>query len=139
MADITDKEWYRQFVKQHELAYGCVPPPWEAIPNSHPFSMRWRMGYGSSLQDVFPVWLRQYFPSEESRVAFFWKHPPPPRWQPYLIEAIFDAPPPEPEISVYDPDWYENSGFPAKLKVLGFRGTDRFREDLDDPQWIAEN
>ena len=132
---LTQKEWHLQFVKQHELAYGCVPPPWEAIPNSHPFSARWRMGYGESLCEVFPAWLWQYFPSEESRIAFFWQHPPPPRWQPYLIDAIFEAPAVDYKTGVFDEGWYENSGYPAKLKALGFKDTESFRQDLDDPKW----
>lgn len=140
MENPTQEEWYRQFVKQHELAYGCVPPPWEAIRDSHPFSVRWRMGYGESLCDVFPRWLKQYFPTEESRITFFWKHPPPPRWQPYLVEAIFDDPDLDYDGGVYDDGWYEQSGYPAKLKALGFRDTELFREDLDDPKWAdADN
>ncbi len=139
MEDPSQKEWYQQFVKQHELAYGCVPPPWEAIPNSHPLSLRWRMGYGESLASVFPRWLEQYFPTEESRIAFFWKHPPPPRWQPYLIAAVFPDAEVDFEESIFEAGWYEHSGYPAKLKALGFRDTERFREDFDDPKWVEQD
>lgn len=139
MEDLSQQKWYQQFVGQHELAYGCVPPPWEAIPNSHPFSPRWQTGYGKSLLTVFPQWLKRYFPSEESRIAFFWQHPPPPRWQPYLIEAIFAEVDPGDASGVFDKGWYEQSGYPAKLKALGFKETERFREDLNDPQWLDAN
>ena len=136
MEKTAQEEWYLQFVKQHELTYGCVPPPWEAIPGSHPSSMRWRMGYGESLLSVFPKWLKQYFPSEESRIAFFWKHPPPPRWQPYLVAAIFEDLNLDDKTGVYDEGWYEQSGYPAKLKALGFKETERFIDDFNDPQWL---
>ena len=137
MESSAQEEWYRQFVRQHELAYGCVPPPWEAIPDSHPLSVRWRTGYGKSLCAVFPRWLKQYFPTEESRITFFWQHPPPPRWYPYLIGLIFADPDLDPDKGIYDEDWYEQSGYQAKLKALGFRNTGLFQQDLNDPKWAT--
>lgn len=136
MEDLAQQEWFQQFVQQHELAYACVPPPWEAIPDSHPSNIRWRMGYGESLLMVFPVWLRKYFPSEESRVAFFWKHPPPPRWLTYLVGSIFDDPGIDDTLDgEYDELWFVRSAFPDKLKALGFKGVDGYQADYEDPKW----
>ena len=135
MGKYADEEWYKRLLAEYSAQYGDVPPPWVYVPTSHPWSIRWRMGKGETLLMVFHEWWEQQNYSEDQRIAYFRKWPPPPRWIPWMVLQIWDLEPPGPEMSPEFLPYY------ARLAELGFpSGTQEIQHDLDDEKWlIAES
>ena len=46
MGEYGEAEWYKKRLAELIDQYGDVPPPWVYAENSHPYSIRWRMGDG---------------------------------------------------------------------------------------------
>ncbi len=46
MGKYSEQKWYIESSQKLIEEYGDVPPPWIYSPDSHPYSMEWRMGGG---------------------------------------------------------------------------------------------
>jgi hypothetical protein len=131
MGKYTNTEWYQAALAKHIETYGNVPPPWVFVPDSHPYSMRWRMGAGETHIMVFCDWFDDNCQSEPERISYFKKYPAPPRWLAWMADAIWDLEPWKEEEFDYTP--YFN-----KLKLAGFEGTDDYEKDLNDEKWAKQ-
>ncbi|VWC66450.1 hypothetical protein BLA39750_00205 [Burkholderia lata] len=129
MGQYTDADWYRQSVADYTAQYGTVPPPWVIAADSHPYSMRWRMGGGETFMMVFQEWWEQQAWQERERVAYFLKWPPPPRWIPWMADVIWDLEP-------WDEDGeFDYTRYYAQLEQLGLGGTADVEADMEDSRW----
>jgi len=128
MKDYSTEDWYKSEVEKYISQYGYVPPQWVVFPNSHPFSMQWRMGSGETFLMVFYTWLDKNYNTIEGKIDFFLKNSPPPRWLQVVADSIWSD-----EVDFEIP--FEESKYYKKLKDLGFKGVDEFSRDLDDPKW----
>lgn len=121
--------WMEKYLTKAFAEHGDFPPPWIYSPNSHPLSMGWRMGDGESYIMVFWTWWKQSNKSFEERVDYFRKWPAPPRWCGWMAETIFD-------VELWDPEKeIDYSEYFAKLKALGFEGTEKFDEDFNNENY----
>lgn len=127
MGEYTKQEWYIKEVEHYMAKYGEIPPHWVIFPDTHPYSIGWRMGAGETFVMVFGNWWEDNFESEEEKIQFFLKYPPPPRWLEVAASCIWDI-----EIE----GEFEKSPYLDKLKQLGFTGTDEYVKDLEDPKWL---
>lgn len=109
--------------------FGEVPPHWVLWPKSHPYSIQWRQGSGETYVDVFSKWLEAYLPTQESRIAYFKKHTPPPRWLELVIECLWD-------LEGWNEPNFDYSLYLEKLRNLGFKGTTEYQSDLKDKKWL---
>jgi hypothetical protein len=130
MGQYAEKEWYRRRVAEYVAKYGAVPPPWVHAENSHPYSIRWRMGEGETLMMVFSEWWEQQSWEETERVAYFLKWPPPPCWIPWMADAIWDLEPWDSE------GQFDYGPFFSRLTHLGFCGVQDIETDLADEKWL---
>lgn len=130
MGRYAEAEWYKERVAKYVDQYGAVPPPWVYAENSHPYSIRWRMGDGETLVMVFGEWWEQESKTEEERIEYFRKWPAPPRWMPWMADAIWNLEP-------WDCDGeFDYQPYFKKLTELGFDGADDYERDLDDEKWL---
>jgi hypothetical protein len=130
MGQHAEAEWYKKRVTQWVAQYGAVPPPWVFAENSHPYSIRWRMGEGETLLMVFGEWWEQENKSETERIEYFQKWPAPPRWMPWMADVIWGL-----ESEDYEGE-FDYQPYFRKLTDLGFQGADDYESDLDDEKWI---
>lgn len=93
LGQFAEKPWYKERVAALLEEFGAVPPPWVYEPDSHPYSMRWRMGDGETLIMVFTEWWDAEQKDFDKRVAYFRKWPPPPRWLPWMANILWDLEP----------------------------------------------
>jgi hypothetical protein len=129
MGKYSDTEWYQAELKKYIEKYGDVPPPWVFSPNSHPYSISWRMGAGETYIIVFSEWYGDGYKSEHERISYFKKYPPPPRWLGWMAEAIWNLDP-------WDECELHYTPYFNKLKQSGFEGIDDYEKDLRDEKWI---
>jgi hypothetical protein len=129
MGKYSHEEWYLKQKNQYIFEYGEIPPHWIIFPDTHPYSMLWRMGSGETFVMVFSNWFEDNFQDEISKIEFFLKYPAPPRWLEVMATYIWDI-----EIDIEE--GFEQSIFLEKLKKLGFSGTDEYIKDLEDPKWL---
>ena len=130
MGQYSQEEWYLREQKKYLSKYGEIPPHWIIFPDSHPYSIQWRMGGGETFVMVFTTWFEDNFKTESDKVAFFLKYPPPPRWMEVMASYIWEE---IPEVE------FEKGEYLSKLKALGFYGTAQFRSDLENPKWLESN
>lgn len=78
-------EYEQQLFNEH----GAVPPPYVMYPDIHPCEIFWRMGHGESYKYFFSDWLRKENMSEEAKVEYFRKFPPPPLWLTWMADCIW--------------------------------------------------
>jgi hypothetical protein len=88
------------------------------------------MGDGETLIMVFPEWWDSERKSFKERVEYFRKWPPPPRWLPWMADALWDLEPWESE------EEFDYEPYFKKLEALGFRGGNNYKQDLDDEKWL---
>src|SRR5436190_1963803 len=117
MGQFANAEWYKRRLADYAATYGAVPPPWVYAENSHPYSIRWRMGEGETLLLVFHEWWEQQHWSETERVTYF-RQWPPPRWIPWMADALWDLQPWEGEGE------FDHAPHFARIRELGFSGVD---------------
>ncbi|MFO0968349.1 MAG: hypothetical protein U0793_22570 [Gemmataceae bacterium] len=122
-----------QEIASYVEKYGAVPPPWIAVPDTHPYDICWRMGAGEGYLDVFRRWWDSQNLEEPERIGYFRKWPPPPRWLAWLIGAIWGIEPEEDE-EVEDAAY---APYFARLEALGFGSRAEYEKDLDDPKWLG--
>ena len=129
MGKYANAEWYRRRLAGYVARYGAVPPPWVYAEDSHPYSMQWRMGDGETLVMVFWEWWDQQGWPVPERVEYFRKWPPPPRWIPWMADAIWDLRP-------WEGGEFDYGPYFGCLEQLGFLGVADVDRDLDDPRWL---
>jgi hypothetical protein len=70
--------WMKEKIGSLVAEYGTVPPPW-VVYDAHPYSICWRMDGGESHRRLWwEWWPRQGF-TEDQKIAYFRRWPPPPR------------------------------------------------------------
>ena len=130
MGQYAKDQWYKDSLADYIAEYGTVPPPWVFAPNSHPYSIRWRMGAGEELIMVFGEWWDQEQMNFEARLEYFRKWPPPPRWLPWMADALWGLEPWESE------EDFDYRPYFAQLAELGFPGGEDYESDLNDDKWL---
>ena len=125
-------EWMTAEIDRLIREYGAVPPPWVAFPDTHPYSICWRMGAGEGHIMVFGHWWQNQNVSEDERIAYFRKWPPPPRWLAWMTNAVWDVESDDEDEETYLAPYFE------QVERLGFGTKAEYEEDLDDPQWLDE-
>jgi hypothetical protein len=120
--------WMQEEVDALVAEYGAVPPPW-VVYSEHPYSICWRMGGGESHKEVWWEWWQQQGLSEDQKMAYFQRWPPPPCWLAFLIEAVWG-------VDTYDER--DNLGpYFERTAALGFGSQKDYERDLNDPKWDA--
>ncbi len=117
----------REEVKRLATQYGTVPPPW-IMYDEHPYSICWRMGGGESHRMLWWEWWPEQGLTEDERIEYFRRWPPPHCWLPHLIEAVWG-------VDV----WEERDSLAPyfeRTAVLGFGGQIDYEHDLADPKWL---
>ena len=130
MGQYAEAEWYKKQVAELLEQHGAVPPLWIYAENSHPYSTRWRMGYGETYAMVLNEWWEQENKSEAERIEYFRRWPAPPRWMAWMADAIWDLEPWE------DEDDFDYTPYFQRLTELGFEGAEDYQRDLDDEKWL---
>jgi hypothetical protein len=120
----------REEIKRLTAEHGTVPPPW-VVFDEHPYSICWRMGSGETHRWLWWEWWEKQQLSEEERVAYFRRWPPPHCWLPFLIEAVWD-------IDQSEGDERLRPYF-ERTAALGFGSWRDYEEDLNDPGWLPSN
>ena len=124
MGEYKNSEWYIKLRDEQIERYGDVAPPWVCYPNSHPYSIGWRMGSGETHIMVLNEWFDEKKFNYEERLSYLKKYPAPPRWYMWIVDFLLEIDTTEFEEKDYFP-YFE------KLKALGFKNTDNFMEDLE--------
>ena len=118
--------WVQEEIDRLVSESGTVPPPWFVF-NEHPYSICWRMGGGESHRIVWWQWWLQQAFTEEQKIEYFRRWPPPYCWLAFLIEAVWGV------------DTYENrdnlASYFQRTEALGFGSQRDYERDLDDPKW----
>ena len=105
---------------------GDLLPHWLAFPDFHPYSLHWRMGAGETFTTVFSEWIDRSYPDREARLRYFLKYPPPPRWLEVMASYLWE---------LDEEEDFVESLYLDRLRELGFSGTERFTEDMDDESY----
>ena len=117
----------REEVKRLTAEYGTVPPPWVMF-DAHPYSIGWRMGAGQGHGMLWWEWWDQQAFTEDQKIAYFRKWPPPHCWSAFLIEAVWGV------------DTFEERDSLApyfeRTSALGFGTQQDYESDLKDPKWL---
>lgn len=90
--DYQDQKAFRQRTKHEQRLvkeHGAVPPPYVVYPTIHPIEIFWRMGHGESYKYFFSDWLQKENMTEEARIEYFRKFPPPPLWLTWTADCIW--------------------------------------------------
>ncbi|MCS6864852.1 MAG: hypothetical protein RMJ56_09570 [Gemmataceae bacterium] len=122
------KPWMREEVATLVTKHGTVPPPWMAFPE-HPYSLCWRMGGGEAYLELWWAWWKQQQFTEEQKVAYFRRWPPPYCWLEFLIEAVW---------GIDTCAEKDNLGpYFERTAALGFGSQQDYERDLEDPKWLG--
>src|SRR6266540_4386494 len=123
--NLSMEPWMLEEIDQLVAEHGTVPPPW-VVYDEHPYSIGWRMGDGEGLRMLWWLWWPQQGYSEEEKIAYFRKWPPPHCWLAFLIEAIWGV------------DTYAERDklglFFERTTRLGFGSQREYEQDLADPK-----
>jgi hypothetical protein len=123
------KPWMETYIADMTRRYGELPPPW-VIYDEHPYSICWRMGGGEAHVMAWGPWWAAQALTEEARVAYFRRWPPPHCWLAWVLRALWRLPDGAAE--------RDRSLAFAKLEALGFGGAADYLRDLDDPKWLDD-
>ena len=118
--------WMQGEIDRLSAGHGTVPPPW-AVFDEHPYSICWRMGGGESHLMVWWGWWAQQGFTEDQKVAYFRRWPPPHCWLAFLIEAIWGVDTSE--------EGDDLAPYFERTAAMGFGGREDYERDLDDPGW----
>lgn len=127
------EQWIQQEIAKLEEKHGAVPPPW-FMYSEHPYSICWRMGGGESYCMVWHEWwsLQQY--TEEQRIEYFRKWPPPHCWLEFLIDAVWDVDP-----FANGEEEFDYTPYFERTEKLGFGSRSDYEKDLNDPKWLEDD
>ena len=120
------EQWIQEEIEKLKSEYGDVPPPWTII-NEHPLNLCWRMGGGEGHLILWHDWWESLNLSEQERIAYFRKWPPPHCWLEFLIEAIWNV-----ILEDYDGD----IDFFELTEQLGFGSEEEYKRDFSDKKWL---
>jgi hypothetical protein len=123
-------EWAKKEIDRYLKEYGEVPPWWVNAPTSHPYSIHWRMGGGEGYRDVLYYWSRDHLTSQKDIIAYFLRYSPPPRYLGWVADWIFDL-----DLELIDEPSDTYLPFFKQMKTMGFKGTEGFAKDFNDPRW----
>lgn len=129
---MDEKDWIKEYTQKYVSKYGEVPPHWIVYENSHPLSIRWRMGAGEMFVSVFIEWFEKNYITEEERIKYFKKYSPPPRWLAIVADLIWDLEP----YNIEQEEEFDYKPYFKRLEKLGFSGTHEYEKDIDDEQWF---
>jgi len=87
----------------------------------------WREGEGEAYAMTFDEWLQKTYPTAGSRIVYFKKYATPPRYLYWLAGYIWNL---EQRFDAWGKWVYEEEM--ARLKEVGFEGTEDFEKDLGD-------
>jgi hypothetical protein len=119
--------WMQREIESLVAEHGDVPPGW-VMYDEHPYSIWWRMGGGESHQLVWWNWWRSQGFTEDQRIAYFRRWPPPHRWLFFLIEAVWD-------VDTWEGD-ADLTPYFERTAALGFGSEHDYERDIDDPKWL---
>ncbi len=125
-------DWMEPEIARLTAKHGAVPPPWVPFPDTHPYDICWRMGAGESHVMLWAKWWDDQRFDEASRIEYFRRWPPPPRWLGWMIDAIWDIEPSD------DDGEAARSPYYARVEALGFGSRFDYEKDLDDPKWLEQ-
>ncbi|MEJ1238002.1 hypothetical protein WBG78_07735 [Chryseolinea sp. T2] len=128
MESYKHEDWFKKELQKYIDKYSLVPPPWVFDPESHPYSIRWRMGGGETFIMVLGGWAEDVLKTESVKIEYLKKYPPPPRWMAWAADFIWDLDP-------WETDDFDYTPYFEKLKSIGFKGTSEYLSDLDDEKW----
>jgi hypothetical protein len=118
--------WMQEEIDALVAEHGTVPPPW-VVYDEHPYSICWRMGGGEAHKEVWWEWWAQQGFTEEQKIAYFRRWPPPHCWLAFLIEAVWGV------------DTFEErdhlTPYFEQTAALGFGNQQEYQRDLADPKW----
>jgi hypothetical protein len=121
--------WMREEVEALVAEHGSVPPPW-VVYREHPYSIRWRMGDGEAHKELWWAWWEQSRLSEEQKIVYFRRWPPPHCWLAFLIEAVWGV------------DTFEERDklgpYFDRTAELGFGSQLDYERDLHDSKWRGQ-
>ncbi len=123
-----DNAFYKKGIDKYLTKDGDMAPPWAFNKNSHPYSIYWRMGIGEFYVMIFSEWFSKNIKSYKERIEFFKKYPAPPRWLGWMADAIWD-------LETIDEN-FDYSQYFNKLKKEGFKGIEKYQQDLNDEKWL---
>ncbi|MFD2564679.1 hypothetical protein [Aquimarina rubra] len=124
MGKHKNSEWYLVASKELINKYGDIPPPWIYAPNSHPYSMHWRMGEGETHIMILNEWLDQAKLKFDDRVTYLKKYPVPARWYQWIIHFLWN-------VDSYEFEELDYIPYFEKLEKLGFKNTNDFTKDFN--------
>jgi len=119
--------WMLRKIDSLVTEHGTVPPPW-VIFDEHPYSICWRMGGGESYLLLWWEWWRRQRLTEDQRIAYFRRWPPPHCWLVFLIGAVWDVDTFEEEANL--------APYFERTATLGFGNQKDYERDLHDPKWL---
>ncbi|WNJ17898.1 hypothetical protein [Pontibacter sp. G13] len=125
-----NEEWYKSLYEDCIEKYNDVPPPWVMNPDTHPYSIGWRMGGGETYMMFFSEWFDETHVNEKNRIDYFLKYPVQPRYLGWLADFIWGLRP-------WEVEDFDYSLYFKKLEDLGFKGTKDYKEDLEDEKWLS--
>lgn len=119
-------------LEAHLTEDGVLPPPWVVFPDTHPYSMLWRMGAGESFIMVWGEWSEEQktFHTEADWIGYFRRFPPPKRWLTWMMDVVWNLKPWE-----QDED-FDYTPYFERTAELGFGTQAEHEADLDDPKWL---
>ncbi|HEY7544434.1 MAG TPA: hypothetical protein VID27_06110 [Blastocatellia bacterium] len=126
-------DWKQEQIAKLIDEYGDVPPPWVAFPDTHPYSICWRMGAGESHIMVWSDWWESQHFNEEERIEYFRKWQPPARWLEWMIDAVWEI-----RLRGHEED-FDYAPYFARVEKLGFGSKEDYEKDIEDPRWISAN
>jgi hypothetical protein len=86
------------------------------------------MGGGEGHMMVWSEWWPRQAFTEDQRIAYFRRWPPPHCWLVFLIGAVWDVDTCDEEANL--------SPYFARTAALGFGSEQDYERDLDDPKWL---
>jgi hypothetical protein len=123
------ESWMRTEVDALVAEHGTVPPPW-VVYFEHPYNICWRMGGGQGHILLWWAWWEEQGFTEEQKVAYFHRWPPPHCWLAFLIQAVWG-------VDIFD--GRDDIGpYFERTAALGFGSQQDYERDLADPKWLAK-
>jgi hypothetical protein len=108
--------------------YGTVPPPW-VVHDEHPYDHRSRSeGLSFHINVFWAWWWAQKF-TEDERIAYFRRWPPPPCWLAFLIQAVWLGDPFDAEAQANSAQYFE------RTRDLGFGSRQDYERVVDESMW----
>ena len=132
----NESTWIQEQIEKTVQKHGSVPPLWSAFPNKHPYSAFWRMGAGESYSMIFNKWWENQQFDEATKIDYFRKWPPPPRWLESMLTYVWDILPEGEELEDYSLYIDCLTPYFDRLESLGFGSKIDYENDIANPKWL---